>query len=184
MLPENATNFPLEDNNPLSFIDHSLLALIQVSDVYDLNDVLSAFLAEDVIAFVQEHKDMFSVLSGTINAKIRETVFDVKDMTFPDGLLMIPPLFEQLGWENNASDWKVENANYQQKFSTNPCLTFSLALLFTNAMSRNMDIAIDIFKQDIERLPEEDALHAERYLENLQYFGWPAESTSLNIAQQ
>ena len=172
---ENAIYFPLENDNPLTFIDHSVLALVQVQDVYDLNDVLSAFLAEDVISFVREHKNMFSVLSGTINNKIRETVFDVKDMTFPDGLLMIPPLFDQLEWDSSSDKWNDEQDRYEAEFKQEPCLTYALALLFIESMNQTMDFAIAQFKKRIERLSNDDLIHAERYLENLQFFGWPVE---------
>lgn len=183
MLPDNSLNFPLNHDDPLSFIDHAILALVQVHDVYDLNEVLSALLAEDVTSFVQDHKEMFSVLSGTINNKIRETVFDVSDITFPDGLLMIPPLFKQLIWDTQPDTWQDDKARYEKEFSENPCLTYTLALLFINAMSSDMESAIQRFENDIESLADEDHLHAERYLENLQYFGWPAESVEHKIAQ-
>lgn len=181
MLTEQPIHFPLEQDNPLNFVEHTLLTLIQVQDVYDLNEVLSALLADDVVSYLGEHRHMFSILSGTINSKIRETVFDAPDTTFPDGLLMIPPLFEQLGWDNNAKDWKVEYKRFSQKFREEPCLTYALALLFINSMTKGMESAMQNFKGDIEALQAEDLVHAERYLDNLQYFGWPAENTPPNI---
>jgi hypothetical protein len=181
MLPDNATHFPLEKDNPLSFVDHSLLALVQVADVYDLNQVLGAFLADEVISFVEENKHMFSVLSGTICNKIRETVFNVPDMTFPDGLLMIPPLFDQFEWTTSPDTWSEEKSRYQAEYKNEPCLTYALALLFINAMSDNMDSAMQQFEQDIATLSEDEQIHADRYLENLQFFGWPVEKL-LNAA--
>lgn len=173
MNTENTFQFPLYKDDPLSFIDTSVLALTQVQDVFQLNEVLSAFLSEDVQNFVDVHKESFFLLSQVWNDAIQRIVLDVDDIIFPDGLLMIPPIFQKLDWVDHADSWSLMHKKYASSFENEPCLPFSLALLFIEAMQGNMSHAIDQFIEREAILNDDDTLHAERYLSNLQFFGWP-----------
>lgn len=173
MSEENTFSFPLDHDSPLSFVDVNVVALAQVEDVYQLNEVLGAFLADDVQNFVSEHKDILYLLSHVWNEAFMRIVLDVEDMIFPDGMLMIPPIFEKLGWSGDADTWEKLHSSYTVKFEKDTCLPNALAILFIEAMQGDMQCAIDHFVERVTKFNDEDTLHAERYLENLKYFGWP-----------
>lgn len=174
MSNEYEFTFPLDYDNPLSFVDVNVMALAQVQDVYQLNEILGAFLADDVQMFVSDNRDVLFLLSHVWNDAIQRIVLDVDDMIFPDGLLMIPPIFEKLGWIGDAEVWQKLHDKYSKQFAKDECLPNALALLFIEAMQGNMIEAASHFTENESKLNDEDTVHAERYLENLKYFGWPA----------
>lgn len=173
MTTENHIVFPLEADDPLPFVDYCCLQLVQAADVYQLNEILSAFLADDVIKYVEDNSQVLFVLSEVWNNTIRRVVFETDDLLFPDGLLMIPPLFEKINWLEASSAWNEMLERYETLFNDDRCLPHALALLFIRAMQGEMAEAMEMFKDSIERINGEEQLHAERYLENLRYFGWP-----------
>lgn len=173
MSTENTFQFPLHKDDPFSFIDANVLALAQVQDVFQLNEVLSAFLSEEVQNFVEDNKDSFFLLSQVWNDAIQRIVLDVDDIIFPDGLLMIPPIFQKLNWLDHANSWVKMHEKYTQAFDKETCLPFALALLFIEAMQGDMSASIDHFIEREAMFNDDDTLHADRYLSNLQFFGWP-----------
>lgn len=156
----------------LSFIDHFVLSIVQIEDVYQLNEFLGTMLSDDVVDFIHQHKDTLCVLSESLNEKIRETVFESDDLMLPDGLLMIPPLYESLGWKTKPTTWNEASEKYRQLFEDETSLPYALSMLFLNAMQSDMHNALKEFRNSIERLSEDDQIHADRYLQNLRYFGW------------
>lgn len=174
MSTENTFSFPLDYDNPLSFVDVNVMALAQVENVFQLNEILGAFLADDVQTFVSENREVLFLLSHVWNDAIQRIVLDVDDMIFPDGLLMIPPIFDKLGWLGEADIWDKLHEKYMQQFAEDECLPNALALLFIEAMQGNMAQAANHFTENESKLNDDDTVHAERYLENLRYFGWPS----------
>ncbi|MDH5545499.1 MAG: hypothetical protein OEZ43_07905 [Gammaproteobacteria bacterium] len=179
MTTDNAFTFTLDYENPFAFIDANLIALAQVEDVYQLNEVLGAFLAEDVQNFLADHHALLFILSQVWNEAVQRTVLEVDDIIFPDGLLMIPPIFSALGWLEDSDKWEELHQTLGERFQNDNCLTYALALLFVEAMRGDMATSVEHFVEHTGQLSEDDALHAERYLENLKYFGWPV---SANVA--
>ena len=173
MIADDTYQFTLDENAPFEFVDANVLALTQVQNVYQLNDILGAFLADDVQELLNTHKHTFFVLSQVWNETIQRVVLEKDDIIFPDGLLMIPPLFNNLGWLEDSDKWTALNSQFLQRFASDACLPNSLALLFIEAMRGDMTLAIEHFIDNVSHLGEDDALHGERYLENLGYFGWP-----------
>lgn len=166
-------HFPVNDNNPLAFVEYSLLALSRVNNAVELNDILSKFLSPDVLEYVERNRNMFFVTAEMWKDAIKRAIFNDDDLAFPDGLLMLPPLFTRLGWIIDASSWRSTARRQELRFMKEPCLPNLLALLFAESMLGNFTSALTNFQQRLPLLPENEIGSAERYEERLSHFGWP-----------
>jgi hypothetical protein len=166
-------HFPVNDNNPLAFVEYSMLTLSKVNTPYELNAALGDYLTREVLDFVERHRNMFFVTAEMWSDAVRRTIFNGEDIAFPDGLLMLPPLFGRLGWIVDGSAWRSISRRQELRFMNEPCLANLLALLFAEAMQGNFDKAVTQFQLRLPLLPENEIESAERYEEHLNNFGWP-----------
>lgn len=177
-MSKKSIQFPLDDNNPLTFIDYNMLLLLRAENAFDLNIMLSDFLADDVVAYIEKHKKILFVLSEVWNTTIRRTVFSSDDITFPDGLLLIPAIFHRLGWIVKNPQWEDIKIQAQQRFDTDPNLVDSLIIMFTEAMQGTLDSALDTFCAQIKKLQHkpEEYQQAKELKKNIGcFYGWPTE---------
>ncbi len=151
-MSKKSIQFPLDDNNPLTFIDYNMLLLLRAENAFDLDIMLAAFLADDVVAYIEKHKKILFVVSEVWNTTIRRTVFSSNDITFPDGLLLIPALFHRFNWIVKNPEWDNVKHQAQQRFDTDPNLVDALIIMFTAAMQETLDSSLDTFCAQIKKL--------------------------------
>ena len=155
-----------------------MLLLNRAENAFDLNIMLTDFLADEVIEYVEKHKKILFALSEVWNTTIRRTVFSTDDITFPDGLLLIPAVFHRLGWIVKNPQWTEIGEKAQMRFDNDANLVDALIVMFTNAMQDSLNSALDKFCLQIKSLKHkpEEYQQAQELRKNIgNYYGWPTE---------
>ncbi len=177
-MSKKAIKFPLDDNNPLTFIDYNMLLLLKAENSFDLNIMLSDFLADDIVEFLERHKKLLFVLSEIWNNAIRRTIFSTEDITFPDGLLLLPPIFHRLNWIEKNPLWNDIEKKAEKRFAEDPNLVDALVTMFIDGMQASLDTALDKYCTKIKQLKHkpDEYQKAQAFRNNIGcFYGWPKE---------
>ena len=156
--------------------DQLMLSLAQAQDTQELDDLLEAFFSAEFVDFLSRHSGSLMAHSLLWSAMIRRIVFSSKDVRFPNKLLLLPPIYHQLGWTSSAGDeWASLRSAISDEFTLRPMLPHAMLLLFLDGMSLSLEEATFLFQGRLAFLngSSNEFKQGEGLLEELSLFGWP-----------
>lgn len=170
---------------PLVFMQRSMLALSKISSSRELDSYLDCVFEQDWRVFVDQHSKMLLVFSMILSAEVRRIVFRAPSIVFPNKLLLLPPLYHQLGWVHpENSEWDQLHRQAVAYFAAKPNVSDAVLLLYLEGMKYTLLHAVFLYEQRLLSLRTSGAeyIAAANLVEELRHHGWPMPSEQ-KIAQ-
>lgn len=161
---------------PLHFLENSVLAFSRSRNSNELNSLLDSFFDPDLIDYLGEHANELLVLGMAWTANIRRVVFAQKNVVFPNKLLLLPPLYQGLGWTDRQNEeWNSVHAETLGRHEQSPALNNAILLLFLDGMRCSLEEACFLFGARLEQLGTRSSEYETgiQLLEELKEYGWP-----------
>jgi hypothetical protein len=107
---------------------------------------------------------------------VRRIVFRDNSIVFPNKLLLLPPLYHQLGWAHPENpEWDKLHHQAANYYAAKPNVSDAILLLYLEGMKFTLPQAVFLYGQRLQELRSNDAEYfaAVNLLTELVHYGWP-----------
>ncbi|MDH3326107.1 MAG: hypothetical protein OEM38_05240 [Gammaproteobacteria bacterium] len=177
MIIENTQVEPKQetDERILNFLDYIVLMLSQANTVDELDLIMDDFSSNDILLIMEEHKQLFGVLSVICLDTFERICVKDDENNFSLKTLHLPIIFKRMGWKIESEARLADLHQISLKRSEESTILYpNLVLLFIEGLILPTNQALNNFEERVEGLlnSEEDESNINQLITDIASIGW------------